>query len=53
MSTDQDLAEAGYNYRPTPWKVARSIFYWDDPLVTPDIPLPKEWELIRKNAKSD
>ena len=53
MSTNQDLAVAGYNYRPTPWEVDKSIFYWGDPLVTPDIPPPKEWALIHKNTKPD
>ena len=51
--TNMDLVEAGYNYRPAPWKVAKTIFYWGDPSVTPDIPIPKDWSLTHKKTKSD
>ena len=31
-------AEEGVNYRPAPWKITKTIFYWEDTSVAPDIP---------------
>ena len=51
MTTYRDLVEAGKNYRPAPWEIAETIFYWAGLDVTPDIPIPKDWKLLRKDAK--
>ena len=51
MSTYKDVVEAGANYRPTPWKVAKTIFYWADLADSPDIPIPMDWKLLRKDTK--
>ena len=51
MAAYRDLVEAGANHRPTPWKVAKTIFYWHDLEETPDIPIPNDWELLRKGTK--
>ena len=48
--TNRDLAGAGENYRPTPWDVANVMYYWADSDTTPDLPLPKEWNLVRKDS---
>ena len=51
MSAYTELAEAGTNYPPTPWDIAKTMFYWDDLASTPDVPLPKGWRLKRKNLE--
>ena len=44
-------AEAGNNYRPAPWHVARALFYWGDLETAPDIPLPQGWCAHRKTLE--
>ena len=51
MSSYIKLAEAGGNYRPAPWKVDKTIFYWGDPSDAPGIPRPKDWKLLPKKAE--
>ena len=51
MTTYMDLVEAGANYRPIHWEIAKTICYWSDLDVTPDIPIPKDWKLLRKDTK--
>ena len=40
MSPYKDLVEAGNNFRPTPWQVAKTIPYLADADKSPDIPIP-------------
>ena len=51
MATYKDLVEAGANYRPAHWEIAKTICYWADSDDTPDIPIPKDWKLLRKDTK--
>ena len=39
MSYYKDLVEAGNNFRPAPWQVAKTICYWADSDKSPDIPI--------------
>ena len=52
MSSYNDLVEAGNNFRPVPWQVAKTIYYWTDSDKSPDIPIPKEWTLLHKSTKA-
>ena len=53
MAAYRDLVEAGHNYRPAPWKIAKTIFHCSDLADTPDIPPLRNVRCSAKTLRMD